>query len=209
MNHITCWRRFSAASPLRIGLLGGSFNPAHEGHLHISREAMKRLRLDAVWWIVSPANPLKDPATLAPFATRYAYAKRLTARHPRIYLCDMEERHGLHYTVETVRFLQCRFPQHRFVWLMGSDNLASFHHWRQWVTIASVMPVAVLDRAPATHTALREHFALRFAAQRRPLIALASAAAPAWNIAFIRRHPLSATHLRKILGEKAFLGHNV
>ena len=202
-NSSSHWKRFAAASPLRIGLLGGSFNPAHEGHLHISLQAMKRLKLDAVWWIVSPANPLKDPASLAPFAMRYAYAQAMVANHPRIYLCDAEMRYHLRYTIDTVRALRKRFPQHQFVWLMGSDNLGSFHHWKQWEAIASALPVAVLDRSSAIHRCLRMRFAVRFAAFRH-----AGHAPPTWSTVFIRRHPLSATHLRKTLGENAFSRYN-
>jgi nicotinate-nucleotide adenylyltransferase len=202
------YQRFASASGLRIGVLGGSFNPAHAGHVHISLEAMKRLKLDAVWWIVSPANPLKDPATLAPFAVRYRHAVYLVVRHPRILVCDIEQRHHLRYTIDTLALLKIRFPRHHFVWLMGSDNMATFHHWHHWERIAASLPIAVMDRAPTTHRALRSRFALRFAARRRSSTHLASARPPAWESIFIRRHPLSATFIRKTLGEKAFLVHN-
>ncbi len=203
-----CLRRFTAASPLRIGLLGGSFNPAHAGHVHISQEACKRLGLDAIWWIVSPANPLKDPATLAPFDVRCRYALRQAASHAHIHVSDMEERCGIRYTVDTLKLIRRRFPRHHFVWLMGSDNLAGFHRWKRWEEIAALVPVAVMDRGSATHRASRMRFATRYAARRRPASTLAGAAPPAWNVVFIRRHPESATHLRKILGNHAFLEYN-
>ncbi len=199
---------FQSASPLRIGLLGGSFNPAHAGHVHISLEALKRLQLDYVWWLVSPANPLKDPATLAPFEQRYDHAAALTARHPRLAVSDIEQRYRLHYTHQSVQFIRQRFPQHRFVWLMGGDNLAGFHHWEHWERIAERMPIAVLDRAPFTHHALHCPFATRYAHRRVLPQRLAVASVPAWSFLFIRRHPESATRLRKILGKHAFLGHN-
>jgi nicotinate-nucleotide adenylyltransferase len=199
---------FLAASPLTIGVLGGSFNPAHAGHLHISLEACKRLQLDAVWWLVSPGNPLKDPATLAPFDTRYEYATHLAAPYRHITVSDFERQYGVRYTVDTVRALQLHFPQHRFVWLMGSDNLKQFHRWEGWVEIANRLPIAVLDRSPFTHNALRSPFALRFAGARTPYPQLCMTPPPAWDMLFIRRHPESATHLRKTLGENAFLGHN-
>ncbi len=129
----------------RIGLLGGSFNPAHGGHRHISLWAMKRLRLDAVWWLVSPGNPLKDGADMAPLPARLHSAKAV-ARHPRIVPQTLESHFRTRYTVDTLKMIKARFPQHRFIWLMGADNLAQFHRWRQWRNIARTMPIAVLAR---------------------------------------------------------------
>lgn len=200
---LTDWRRFAAASSLRIGLLGGSFNPAHAGHVHISLEALKRLKLDAVWWMVSPANPLKDPASLAPFKKRYAFAQQIVAFHPRIMVCDIEARYHLRFTIDTLHCLRTRLPQHQFIWLMGSDNLAGFHRWKQWENIATTLPIAVLDRSREVHRALRMRFAVRFAEKRNVLNML-----PSWSTVFIRRHPLSATQLRKTLGENAFPPYN-
>jgi nicotinate-nucleotide adenylyltransferase len=184
---------------MRIGILGGSFNPAHAGHVHISLEACKRLKLDAVWWLVSPANPLKDPATLAPFEMRYDYAKQLTAPYPHLHISDFEQRYDLRYTVDTVQSLKLHFPNHRFVWLMGSDNLHGFHRWEGWERIVATLPIAVLDRAPFTHNALRKHLAIRYANARTPYQLLAQTPAPAWNMIFIRRHPESATRIREEL----------
>lgn len=191
-----------------IGLLGGSFNPAHEGHLHISLEALRRLKLDEIWWLVSPSNPLKSKSELADYATRLASAKAL-AQHPRIRVLDIEAKRGLYYTIDTLRFLRARH-RHRFVWLMGADNLAGFHRWRAWRAIAKLVPIAVLDRAPYGLRALHGRFALRFASQRyrgsrAALLPLADA--PAWAYLTIPRHPLSATHLRKAFGSRAFLRH--
>ncbi len=129
----------------RIGLLGGSFNPAHRGHRHISLWAMKRLGLDAVWWLVSPGNPLKDRADMAPLSARLRSA-RAVARHPRIRPLALESQLGTRYTIDTLKALKRRFPQHRFIWLMGADNLAQFHRWQQWRNIARTMPIAVLAR---------------------------------------------------------------
>jgi nicotinate-nucleotide adenylyltransferase len=131
------------APGLRIGLLGGSFNPAHGGHLHVSLTAMKRLGLDYVWWLVSPGNPLKDAP--APLAKRLAGARAM-ARHPRLIVSDIEERLGTRYTIDTVKALQRRFPFVHFVWLMGSDNLQNFHLWRNWQEIARRLPLAVVQR---------------------------------------------------------------
>ncbi len=129
----------------RIGLLGGSFNPAHGGHRRISLFARRALGLDAVWWLVSPGNPLKPRAGMAPLAARLASA-RAQARRAPILATAIERELGTRYTVDTMRKLQQRFPKHRFVWLMGSDNLAQFHRWRSWREIARTMPIAVIAR---------------------------------------------------------------
>jgi nicotinate-nucleotide adenylyltransferase len=129
----------------RIGLLGGSFNPAHGGHRHISVAALRALRLDAVWWLVSPQNPLKPAAGMAPLAARLASA-RAVARHPRIVASRVEADLGTQRTVDTVAALRARYPQARFVWLMGADNLAQFHRWAAWRTIAALLPIVVIAR---------------------------------------------------------------
>jgi nicotinate-nucleotide adenylyltransferase len=130
---------------MRIGLLGGSFNPAHEGHLHVSLQALKQLRLDYVWWLVSPGNPLKSVAEQADMLTRLGTAFEV-GHHPRIRVSDIESRMGTRYTVDTLAALKRRFPQVRFVWLMGSDNLAQFARWRRWRDIASMVPIVVVRR---------------------------------------------------------------
>jgi nicotinate-nucleotide adenylyltransferase len=192
----------------KIGLLGGSFNPAHEGHLHISLEALKRLKLDEIWWLVSPQNPLKKSAELADYTLRLNSARAI-AQHPRIRVLDLEARHGLYFTIDTLSFLRARY-RHHFVWLMGADNLAGFHRWRAWRTIAASVPIAVLDRAPYGLKALHGRFATRFANARvssHNAASLGEIAAPAWAYLTIPRHTLSATYLRKALGRKAFLRH--
>ena len=133
------------AAGLRIGLLGGSFNPAHEGHFYVSDVAMKRLGLDYVWWLVTPKNPLKGRAGLAPLADRLKHAKRV-ARHPRIVVMDIELAIGTQYSIDTLKALQRRFPQVSFVWLMGSDNLEIFRRWRRWREMAERVPIAVIQR---------------------------------------------------------------
>ena len=130
----------------RIGLLGGSFNPAHTGHRHISLEAMRVLGLDEVWWLVSPGNPLKEGAAdMAPFAARFASAKRIARRAP-IRVSDFERSEGLRYTVDTVRRMKRRHPEDRFIWLLGSDTLPNFHLWRDWRGLAREVPIAVVRR---------------------------------------------------------------
>jgi nicotinate-nucleotide adenylyltransferase len=131
----------------RIGLLGGSFNPAHRGHRHISLEAMRALGLDEVWWLVSPGNPLKEGAKdMAPFELRLASARSMARRAP-IFASDFEEREGTRFTVDTVRRIKHRYQGHRFIWLLGSDTLPNFHKWRDWRGLAGELPIAVIRRA--------------------------------------------------------------
>lgn len=127
-----------------VGLLGGSFDPAHAGHVHITREAMKRFGLDRVWWLVSPGNPLK-PRPPAPLPDRLAHARRIM-RHPRVAVTDLEARLGTRATYDTLAALRRRYPGVRFVWLMGADNLAQFHRWGRWRDIMATVPVGVLAR---------------------------------------------------------------
>jgi nicotinate-nucleotide adenylyltransferase len=130
----------------RIGLLGGSFNPAHRGHRRISLDAIRTLGLDEVWWLVSPGNPLKEGAKdMASAAARLASAGRM-ARRARIRPSDFEAREGTRFTVDTVRLLKRRFPKNRFIWLMGADNLRNFHQWRDWRGLAHEVPIAVIRR---------------------------------------------------------------
>jgi nicotinate-nucleotide adenylyltransferase len=130
----------------RIGLLGGSFNPAHRGHRRISLAALRALGLDEVWWLVSPGNPLKKAAKdMAPFEARLASAKRMARRAP-IRVSDFETRAGTRFTIDTLRELQRRYPHNRFIWLMGADTVAQFHQWKQWRRIAQRVPIAVIAR---------------------------------------------------------------
>ena len=181
-----------------IGLLGGSFNPAHDGHRYISLMALKRLNLDAIWWVVAPRNPLKDEADLAPFETRLAQA-RAVARHPRIHVSAIERDIGTIYTVDTLAVLVRRFRDVRFVWLMGADNLIQISTWEQWPRIFALVPIAVLVRPSYAFKAQASIAARRFARAR---LAEARAAGlawrepPAWVFLHIRPHPASATFIR-------------
>jgi nicotinate-nucleotide adenylyltransferase len=130
----------------RIGLLGGSFNPAHAAHRRISLEAIRALGLDGVWWLVSPGNPLKHGAKdMAPFEQRFASADQMARRAP-IRVRDFEQVNRTRFTVDTVRLLKRRHPEHRFIWLLGSDTLPNFHHWRDWRGLAREVPIAVIRR---------------------------------------------------------------
>ena len=186
------------AQGLRIGLLGGSFNPAHEGHLAISREALHRLRLDQVWWLVSPQNPLKSAADSAPLAERIA-AARARARHPRIRVGAIESALGTVYSVDTLKALVRRFPRVNFVWLMGADNLGQVPAWKNWQELFHILPVAVFDR-PSYHLgALAGIAARRFARQRQPESRaglLARRTPPAWVFVHQGLYPQSSTRIR-------------
>ena len=132
-------------SMTRIGLLGGSFNPAHRGHRHVSLAAMRALDLDEVWWLVSPGNPLKEARGMAPFEARLASAERMARRAP-IVASDFEAREGTRFSVDTVAALKARHPDKRFIWLIGEDILPQFHRWKDWRRLAQLVPIAVLSR---------------------------------------------------------------
>ena len=183
----------------RIGLLGGSFNPAHRGHRHISLEAMRVLGLDEVWWLVSPGNPLKEGAPdMAPFEARLASARRL-ARRARIRASDFEREAGTRYTIDTVRALKRRFPEHRFIWLLGGDTLPNFHKWRDWRGLAAEVPIAVIRRPgydSAAHAARAMGWLRRFVRPSSQAKQWTEWSAPA--IIFLRLPPdaTSATAIR-------------
>lgn len=183
---------------MRIGLYGGTFDPPHEAHLLVARKALRRLRLDRIWWLVTPGNPLKEAAGRPTLADRLAAAQKL-ARHPRIVVTDAEEELGTRYTIDTIRALQRRCRGVHFVWIMGADNLTNFHRWGSWREIARRMPIAVIDRPGHTLKSLNAPAALglrrsRIAEDDAPL--LATLPPPAWVYLHGRRSPLSSTELR-------------
>src|SRR3954447_235018 len=183
---------------MRVGLLGGSFNPPHAAHRAISLFAMKRLQLDRVWWLVSPGNPLKDQRNLHDLAERAAAAKAM-ADHPRIDITCLESVIGTRYTVDTISYLRRRCSQARFVWIMGADNLAQFHRWQNWRRIASEVPIAVIDRPPQSFRALAAPAAQALARYRLPenqAASLADQRPPAWVFLTGMKLTLSSTGLR-------------
>lgn len=182
---------------LRIGLFGGSFNPAHEGHRHVAETALTRLQLDWVWWIVARGNPLKSRH--GAFAARFASAERL-ASHPRMRVTDLERQLGVTYTRDLIAPLQARCPTARFVWMMGADNLAGFHRWGGWAGIMRALPVAIIARPDAGPRARLSKAARRFAGDRLPETAasrLALAEPPAWVFLTAPWHPASSTRIRR------------
>ena len=191
-------RHWASAALTRIGLLGGSFNPAHGGHRWISLLAMEALGLDAVWWLVSPGNPLKPAAGMAPLAARLASAQH-AARRTRIVPTTIERELGTRYTLDTLRALRRRYPKNQFVWLMGSDNLAQFHRWRNWRAIARTMPIAVIARPGYEGSALASPAGAWLGRYRRPPASLNTRAgwsAPALIYLRFDPDPRSATALR-------------
>jgi nicotinate-nucleotide adenylyltransferase len=187
-----------ATSGMRIGLLGGSFNPPHAAHRQISLTALKLLRLSQVWWMVTPGNPLKDHGDLAPLPERVALCRAIT-RHPRIKITAFEAGIGTAYTAAALRYLRQRFPGVHFVWLMGADNLATFHRWNEWQAIFELMPIAVEDRPEWRYRALASPAASRFACARIPekaAGALPILRPPAWCYLSGPLLKLSSTFLR-------------
>lgn len=186
------------APGLRIGLLGGSFNPAHAGHIHVSRLARARLRLDQVWWLVSPQNPLKGREGMLPLAERTRLAQDLDLPH-FIRVSMLEAELGTRFTADTLAAIHRRYPAQRFVWLMGADNLAQIHRWKHWHEIFTKTPIAVFDRPDYAYRSLSAPGAMRFATSRYPAQEAASLAgrkAPAWCFLHLRKHPASATAIR-------------
>jgi nicotinate-nucleotide adenylyltransferase len=187
---------------MKVGLFGGSFNPAHDGHAHVAETALRRLGLDRVVWLVSPQNPLKDARDSAPLAERMASARAAAASAaagPAMVVSDIESRIGTRWTVDTLRALIARHPGVRFVWLMGSDNLASFHRWRGWTDIMRVVPVAVIARPGSELDSRTAPAAARFAAARVPASKarlLPYLEAPAWTYLTAPLNPRSSTALR-------------
>ena len=186
-----------AAKGQVIGLLGGSFDPAHEGHAHITREALKRFGLDRVWWLLSPGNPLKEHGP-APMARRKARAQDVMD-HPRVEITDIEAQLGTRYTAETLSALRRHYPGVRFVWLMGADNLAQFHLWQDWQQIMETVPIGVLARPGQRISARMSRAATLYAPYRIPgreSQRLAHAVAPAWCFVNVPMVDVSSTALR-------------
>ena len=182
----------------RIGLLGGSFNPAHEGHLHISRLALERLDLDNVWWLVSPQNPLKAGAETAPLKERLQRA-RAVARGRELWVTDIERVLGTRYTVDTLAALRARYPGFRFVWIMGADNMIDIERWKDWTEIFNAVPVAVFARPNYSGKALVSKAARRFSRRRvkaERAAQLADRRPPAWVFLMTPLNAQSATRIR-------------
>jgi nicotinate-nucleotide adenylyltransferase len=185
---------------MRIGLFGGTFDPPHQAHRACCLIALQRLGLDRIWWLVTPGNPLKDTRGLSPLAERIAAARAL-ASHPRIVVSGIEAEIGARYTYDTVRYLLARSPGVRFVWIMGADNLRSFHRWQKWHAIASMVPMAVIDRLGPSLYATAGPAGQALAHARIPESAARSLPGrppPAWVYLHGLKSPLSSTALRAV-----------
>ncbi|WP_374573554.1 nicotinate-nucleotide adenylyltransferase [Phenylobacterium sp.] len=193
---------FSLAPGMRVGLYGGSFNPAHEGHAHVAETARRRLHLDRVIWLVSPQNPLKSTRETADLSHRLAGARR-QARGRGMIVSDVESRIGTQYTVDTIRVMKARYPGVKFVWIMGADSLANFHRWRGWTQIMREVPVAVVSRPWISLKSRSSPAARRFASARLSsarAALLPGSTTPRWTFL---RGPLnfqSSTALRERMG---------
>jgi nicotinate-nucleotide adenylyltransferase len=190
------------APGMRIGLFGGTFDPPHQAHLAATLLAMKRLKLDRVWWLVTPGNPLKNTMHLAPLDERIAAARRLT-HHPRIDVTGLEAVIKTRYTYDTISWLIARCPGVRFVWIMGADNLRSFHRWQRWRGIANLVPIVVVDRLGPSLYAASSAAGQALRAYRVPEKAVSSLPlqrAPAWAFLHGLKSPLSSTALRALRG---------
>ena len=183
----------------RIGLFGGSFNPAHRGHEMVALYALKRLELDWVWWLVSPQNPLKDPSETGEYATRLVFTRGI-ARHPRFRVTDLEKQMGSRTTAQTLRGLSPLLKRADFVWIMGADSFANLHCWHDWLDIAGTLPLAVLARPGFSLRALGGPAATRFAEAQIPTHLapkLAGMKPPAWCFLPMPLRPESSTAIRR------------
>ena len=181
-----------------IGLFGGSFNPPHDGHALVAEIAMRRLGLDQLWWMVTPGNPLKSRTELAPLADRIAACESLVS-DPRIKITAFEQTLGVSYTANTLAKVKARNPHAHFIWVMGADNLRTFHHWQKWRLIAETFPIAVIDRPGATLAYLSSTMAQAFSHARideDDAGVLWKKQAPAWVFIHGPRSTLSSTALR-------------
>ncbi len=183
---------------MRIGLFGGSFNPPHQGHRLVSRQALKRLGLDAIWWLVTPGNPLKNQSQLKPLSERIDAARTLVD-HPGVRITGFEAEHGFRYTFDTLAFLKSSLPDRKFVWIMGADNLVGFHNWERWQDIARMMPMAIYVRPGDARQAPFSRAATtlsKYRVDESDAHQLANLQAPAWVYLHGIMSELSSTQLR-------------
>lgn len=185
---------------MRIGLFGGSFNPPHEGHVLVSETALRRLGLNQIWWMVTPGNPLKDTSELPSLAERIGWSEAINNDY-RVKVTAFEASYDVRYTAQTLALIRRRNPGVKFVWIMGADNLASFHKWQNWQEIAGTFPIAVIDRPGSTLSYLSSTMAKTFDYARfdeADAQLLARMQAPAWTFIHGPRSPLSSTAIRNL-----------
>ena len=192
---------FHSRTRLKIGLVGGSFNPSHAGHMHLSLQAYQKLGLDQIWWLVSPQNPLKPPAEMASLSDRLAAARVITAATPFIHVIAPEVRLPSNFTNETLKYLNKTMPLARLVWIMGADNLVQFRQWKRYQDIIELLPIAVIDRPGYSYQAIsvgRHFFTRRYTtSQLRRRLVKSRRDRPGWCFIAGQRHYASATDIRK------------
>ncbi|MEZ5691102.1 MAG: nicotinate (nicotinamide) nucleotide adenylyltransferase [Rickettsiales bacterium] len=192
-----------------VGLLGGSFNPAHVGHLHISEYALKKLGIDCLWWLVSPQNPLKSTKDMASYKERFSSALKVTRDSKRIIVSDFERRKNIRYTYQTIDKLQKAYKGTIFVWIMGADNLAGFHNWQRWKDIAALVPIVVFDRFPYSFscTSGKSYSYMKKFLNKTNKIDYKENL-PQLYLIRLKKDDNSSTDIRKKLGKMAFFVHN-
>ena len=173
---------------MKIGLLGGSFNPAHDGHLHISKIALHKLGLRQLWWLVSPQNPLKSTEDMADFVVRYDHACAIAANNPQIKVLGIEAELGTIYTADTIRRLKLKYPEHEFIWMMGTDNLVQLPYWKHWEEICKQVHIHVFDRNEQLYEAMNGKAIAKYPDRI--------------HYHYIRKNPNSATEIRNKLSTK-------
>ncbi len=183
----------------RIGLLGGSFNPAHEGHLHITELALKHLALDRVMWLVSMQNPLKSTEDMASFDERMEHCEHMARHNPNIIISDVEHKLGTTFSADTLGQLTARFPKIGFVWIMGADNMLQIDQWKEWKSIFDILPIAIFSRPDYSESVLSCNAAMHFSGHRMDALKsaeLVDATAPAWMFLETPTNPESSTRIR-------------
>ncbi len=192
---------FHSRSRLKIGLVGGSFNPAHDGHIHVALEARRQLGLDQIWWLISPQNPLKSSCGMAPLEKRLVDARKIAARHPFLTVISPESKLPSNFTYNTLKYILKTMPQARLVWLMGADNLDQFARWYRYRDLIRLLPIAVIDRPSYSLKAIavgRWLLGQRIQVTKmRYAIAARSAKLPSWCFIAGKRNVTSATEIRR------------
>jgi nicotinate-nucleotide adenylyltransferase len=183
----------------KIGLLGGSFNPAHQGHLEISQTAINVLELDQVLWLVSPGNPLKNDNEMTPFDERFSSAENM-ALDPKVLVTDIESEMGTKFTIDTLESLKVKYPNTHFIWLMGADNLEQFNKWKDWRKIADTVPFAIFNRpsySSANETSVAATELKEYRIKTSEAHTLYNLTPPAWVYYQKTDNPLSSTEIRR------------
>lgn len=195
----------AAGDGAKIGLFGGSFNPPHEGHINLCNLALKRLKLDQIWWMVTPGNPLKNVSNLPSLEHRISLCREII-KQPAIKVTAFEAAYKIRYSADTINLLKLLRPRQNFVWLIGADNLAQFHEWQDWRKIASTMPIAVIDRPGSTLSYLSARAAIalsRYRVDEEDASLISTMKPPAWTFIHGPRNPLSSTFLRAKTADSA------